>query len=77
MFDGCRGKQIVEDLRGCRVCGLDRVRVDLRCGCGVDVAEPVRDGGLLRDVMPADGGFFILILFNSLVLAFPAHSCYS
>ena len=26
MFDGCRGKQIVEDLRGCRVCGLDRVR---------------------------------------------------
>ncbi len=26
MLDGCRGKQIVEDLRGCRVCGLDRVR---------------------------------------------------
>ena len=26
VFDGCRGKQIVEDLRGCRVCGLDRVR---------------------------------------------------
>lgn len=26
VFNGCRGKQIVEDLRGCRVCGLDRVR---------------------------------------------------
>ena len=45
MFDGCRGKQIVEDLRGCRVCGLDRVRVDLRCRCGVHMTEPVRDGG--------------------------------
>ena len=45
MLDGCRGKQIVEDLRGCCVCGLDRVRVDLRCRCGVDMTEPVRDGG--------------------------------
>ena len=25
MFCGCWGKQIVKDLRGCRVCRLDRV----------------------------------------------------